>query len=130
MFQSQFSSYTYKNDKAIRMKDYALPGCLHDRVSLVMNLIDMPFDLQKESRLSSMAASKISSSSSPSSSCTSYPAPQTCQIGSTIYASPYFINKIYNIKSNTGSSKVSQGIIIIINSKKTLLLLRYFSNHK
>lgn len=127
MFQSKFSSYSYKNDRAIRMKDYALPGCLQDRVSLVMNLIDMPFELQKKSSISVSSASKMAmSSSSPfvcPSACASCPAPQTCQVNSDIiFASPQFINKIYNIKSNTGSSKVSQGIIITITNVNNIII--------
>jgi subtilase family serine protease len=50
MFQSSFHKFTYKEESAIRMKEYSLPKCLSDVVGGVLNVVDLPFDFEKSSK--------------------------------------------------------------------------------
>jgi len=50
VFQSTFYKYTYKDESALRMRQYSLPKCLSDIVAGVLNLVDLPFDFEKRSR--------------------------------------------------------------------------------
>ena len=54
LFQSKFSKFTYKEESALRMKEYSLPKCLSDLVGGVLNVVDLPFDLEKSSRAKAM----------------------------------------------------------------------------
>ena len=54
LFKSKFSKFTYKDESAIRMKDYSLPKCLSDLVGGVLNVVDLPFDFEKSSRAKAM----------------------------------------------------------------------------
>jgi len=108
LFQSIFYSFTFEGKSAARMPEYRLPHSLEKHVEEAFNVIDMPFffpakKFSHEIRDSSVSLHPYSQILRPESS-----TPYTIIDTNTVYANPSFINTLYNISSNNGSSKASQ----------------------